>query len=77
VPPEDKHYGVTGDYSSCIHYYPDEMEKYDACNNKPKEDLQGELTKSNLKAGILRRLMYNPNFAALKLSMKKFIDNLP
>ena len=77
VPPEDKHYGMNGDYSNCIHYYPDEMEKYDACNNNPKEDLQGELTKENLKAGILRRLMYNPNFAALELSMKKFIDNLP
>lgn len=77
VPPEDKHYGVAGDYSSCIHYYPNEMEKYDSCNNNPGEDLQGELTKENLKAGILRRLMYNPNFAALELSMKKFIDNLP
>jgi len=25
----------------------------------------------------LRRLMYNPNFAALQISMKRFIDNLP
>lgn len=77
LPPEDMHYGLAGNYSNCIHYYPDEMGKYDACNNKPKEDFQGELTKENLKAGTLRRLMYNPNFAALKLSMKKFIDSLP
>jgi esterase/lipase len=77
VPPEDRHYGVAGDYSNCLHYYPDEMEKYDACNNMPGEDLQGELTKENLKAGILRRLMYNPNFAELKVSLKKFIDHLP
>ena len=77
VPPEDKHYGIAGDYSNCIHYYPDEMEKYAACNGRPKEDLQGELTKENLKAGILRRLMYNPNFSELELSMKKFIDSLP
>lgn len=77
LPPEDTHYGVAGDYSNCNHYYPDEMGKYNACNNKPKEDLQGELTKENLKAGTLRRLMYNPNFAGLKLSMKKFIDTLP
>jgi esterase/lipase len=77
VPPEDMHYGVIGNYSNCIHYFPDEMEKYDACSNDPREDLQGELTEKNLKAGILRRLMYNPNFAALKLSMKKFIDGLP
>jgi esterase/lipase len=77
LPPDDKHYGANGDYSNCIHYYPDEMEKYAACNSNPKEDLQGELTKANLKAGILRRLMYNPNFAELESSMKKFIDKLP
>jgi len=77
LPPEDMHYGVTGDYSNCIHYYPDEMGKYEACNNKPKEDWQGELSKENLKVGIMRRLMYNPNFAALKVSLKKFIDGLP
>jgi len=77
LPADDEHYGAAGTYSNCIHYYPDEMEKYDACNNDPKEDFQGELTEKNLKAGILRRLMYNPNFAALKLSMKKFIDGLP
>jgi hypothetical protein len=75
--PDDEHYGIAGNYSNCIHYYPDDMEKYDACNNDPREDLQGELTERNLKAGILRRLMYNPNFSALKLSMKMFIDNLP
>lgn len=75
--PADKHYGIAGNYSNCVHYYPDEMEKYDACNNNPGEDLQGEITKKNLKAGILRRLMYNPNFAALELSMKRFIDSLP
>ena len=77
LPPEDMHYGVAGDYSNCIHYYPDEMAKYAACNNQPKENWQGELTEANLKAGTLRRLMYNPHFAALKLSMKKFIDGLP
>ena len=53
------------------------MEKYDACNNKSEEVFQGEITEANLKAGTLRRLMYNPNFAALKISMKRFIDNLP
>jgi esterase/lipase len=77
LPPEDMHYGVAGNYSNCIHYYPDEMGKYDACNKNPKEDLQGELTEENLKDGVMRRLMYNPNFAALKISMKKFIDSLP
>ena len=77
LPGHDMHYGAAGDYSNCVHYFPDDMEKYNACNNNPQADLQGELTEENLKAGILRRLMYNPNFAALKVSMQRFIDTLP
>jgi hypothetical protein len=53
------------------------MEKYSACLKFREHDLQGEVTEKNLKAGILRRLMYNPNFAALKSSMQKFIEQLP
>jgi hypothetical protein len=53
------------------------MEKYAACLRHPGQDFQGEITEKNLKAGILRRLTYNPNFAALKVSMQRFIDNLP
>ena len=77
IPGKDPHYGASGEYSNCVHYYPDDMEKYDACSNKPEEVLQGEITEANLKTGTVRRLMYNPNFTALKLSMKRFIDNLP
>ena len=68
---------MAGDYSNCVHYYPGDMEKYAACLKHPEQDFQGELTEENLKAGILRRLMYNPNFAALKVSMKRFINDLP
>jgi len=77
LPPDDPHYGAAGDYSNSIHYYPGDMEKYDACINNHGEVLLGEITEANLKAGTLRRLMYNPNFAALKVSMKRFIDSLP
>ena len=77
MPPEDSHYGRTGDYTNCVHYYPDEMEKYAACLAHPDQDFQGEITEQNLKAGILRRLTYNPNFVALKASMQRFIDQLP
>ena len=77
LPPDDPHYGAAGDYSNFIHYYPGDMEKYEACNNNHGEVLQGEVSEANLRAGALRRLMYNPNFAALKISMKRFIDNLP
>ena len=77
LPPDDPHYGAEGDYSNSIHYYPGDMEKYEACNNNHGEVLLGEITEANLKAGVLQRLMYNPNFAALKISMKRFIENLP
>ena len=74
--PDDKHYGFRGEYSNCIHYFPDDMESYQACVNQPEQALQGEITEQNLKAGLLRRLMYNPNFEALKVSMKRFIESL-
>lgn len=77
LPPEDAYYGAAGVYANCIHYYPGDIEKYEACNNGEPGVLQGEITEANLRAGMLRRLMYNPNFAALKVSMKRFIDSLP
>ena len=81
LPPEDPHYGLGGTgttgYSNCVHYYPAEMEKYNLCNERPTEVMQGEITAKNLNVGTLRRLMYNPNFTALKASLKQFIDGLP
>jgi esterase/lipase len=77
ISPEDKHYGATGEYANCVHYYPGDIEKYTACITNPAANFQGEVTGENLRAGILQRLMYNPNFAALKISMKQFIDKLP
>jgi len=77
LPPDDAHYGAKGDYCNAIHYFPGDMEKFEACNNGHEGVMLGEVTEANLKAGILRRLMYNPNFAALKVSMKRFIDALP
>ena len=77
LPFDDAYYGMMGEYSSCIHYYPDDIKRYVTCNKNPEQDLQGELTEENLKAGTLRRLMFNPSFSTLKISMKKFIDSLP
>jgi esterase/lipase len=77
VSPDDEHYGVDGNYANCIHYYPDNMEKYNACMLHPKECWLGEITEKNLEAGVLRRLMYNPNFMGLKKSLGLFINNLP
>lgn len=75
--PEDEHYGAAGKYSNCVHYYPHDPEKYAACLSYPERDFQGEVTVKNLGAGIMRRLMYNPHFAALEQSMQKFIEQLP
>lgn len=77
VPEDDPHYGAQGAYSNCIHYYPDEMEKYSACIKNPNSNLQGEITEKNLNLGIMRRLSYNPKFAQLKDSMRRFIEQLP
>jgi len=76
MPPEDKHYGEAGEYSNCVHYFPGDMENYAACLKHPEQDFQGEVTSKNLKAGIMRRLMYNPHFASLKVSMQNFINRL-
>ena len=76
LPPDDTHYGPDGDYSNCIHYFPDDMDKYNACINRSTEIFQGEITARNLGTGTVRRLMYNPNFASLKISLQKFIGSL-
>lgn len=77
LPPDDARYGLNGEYSNCMHYYSGDKKSYAACMQSPDSILQGEITRHNLKAGLLRRLMYNPNFAALKDSMRRFIGNLP
>jgi len=35
------------------------------------------VTEQNLRHGLVRRLTYNPHYAALEASMQKFIDGLP
>ncbi len=77
LPPDDAHYGAAGDYANCLHYFPHDMQKYAACSSNASEVLQGEVTEQNLRTGVMRRLMYNPHFAALKDSMHKFIESLP
>ena len=77
LPPEDAHYGIAGEYSNCLHYYPDDMDRYAVCRTNSPPDLQGEVTEHNLQAGVVRRLAYNPHFAALEAAMQEFIKNLP
>ncbi|MBI3223249.1 MAG: alpha/beta fold hydrolase [Nitrosomonadales bacterium] len=76
IPADDGHYGANGAYCNCVHYYPREMGKYRACLSRPEQTWQGEITRRNLRMGLLRRLTYNPNFAGLKISLQRFIESL-
>ena len=75
--PEDAHYGANGGYANCLHYYDDDGERYKACMSRPGEVWLGEVSERNLEHGLLRRLMYNPHYAAMETSMLKFIQGLP
>lgn len=77
IPADDRHYGAAGEYCNCVHYYPREMDKYRACMADPAQAWQGEIISKNLHVGMLRRLTYNPSFAALKISLRRFIEGLP
>ncbi len=77
LPRDDPFYGAHGTYSNCLHYFPEEMDKYTACSGNSPPVLQGEVTEQNLRAGLMRRLTYNPHFAALKRSLQRFLESLP
>jgi esterase/lipase len=76
MPPEDAHYGLRGAYANCLHYFPDDMEKYAACHSNAPLPVQGEVTARRRRAGVMRRLTYNPHFHALESYMKQFIESL-
>ncbi|OHC91628.1 MAG: hypothetical protein A3J87_05115 [Sideroxydans sp. RIFOXYB12_FULL_59_6] len=76
IPPDDAHYGEAGDYANCLHYCAQDDEHYAACLAS-KTAWLGEVTSENLKYGLLRRLMYNPHYAAMEAAMHNFIKRLP
>ncbi len=75
--PEDEHYGAAGDYVNCLHYYESNGGRYIACLTRPQEAWMGEILPQHLQRGLLRRLMYNPHYAAMETSMQRFIEGLP
>jgi esterase/lipase len=77
IPPEDPYYGENGDYANCLHYYPQDKKSFASCLNPSREVWLGEVLEQNLNKGLLRRLMYNPHYAAMESSMQKFIEGLP
>lgn len=76
IPPDDAHYGESGEYANCLHYFERDDEHYSACRSSRAAWL-GEVTPQNLKYGLLRRLMYNPHYAAMETAMRNFIERLP
>lgn len=77
LPPEDEHYGAAGSYVNCLHYYPHDMQSYAQCHDSPRDAWRGEVNERNLGCGLLCRLMFNPHYAAMEVSMRKFIEGLP
>jgi len=76
LPDDDTHYGATGDYANCGHYFPDQPSNYAACLRSDIAINRGEISPYNLQQGVMKRLMSNPKFAELKLSLRKFIESL-
>jgi esterase/lipase len=77
MPPGDPHYGESGNYANCLHYYENDKESCRACLSQPQDAWYGEVNQQNLRHGLLRRLMYNPHYAAMEASMQTFIEGLP
>lgn len=77
MPPDDPHYGASGDYANCLHYCGKDGERYRACLTQPQDAWLGEVAPQHLGPRLLRRLTYNPHYAAMEASMQKFIEELP
>ena len=77
MPPEDAHYGANGSYVNCLHYYENDKKNYHACCARGPETWLGDVTARNRQRGVVRRLTYNPHYAAMEASMQKFIESLP
>ena len=81
VPPWDPHYGVDGDYRQCKDYFrKEEFEKYAQCKDpKATNYLIGETTDklySDNKAKLIRRGVYNPDYAFMEAQVIEFIENI-
>ncbi|OIO82493.1 MAG: hypothetical protein AUJ90_01845 [Gallionellaceae bacterium CG1_02_60_948] len=75
MPPDDAHYGARGDYANCLHYFAGDEQKYAACMTRA--EWWGEVLPQHLARGVLRRLTWNPHYAAMEAAMQAFIERLP
>ncbi len=75
VAPEDAHYGQAGSYANCLHYAADAA-CFERCMAADAPVWQGETLPAYLAHGMMRRLMYNPHYAALEASLAHFLEGL-
>ncbi len=71
MPPDDPHYGRNGDYRNCYHYL--RRKKRRECR-EGRENIQGEISLTNLGKGTIQRLTYNPGYAAMVAAIDRFIQ---
>ena len=77
IPPKDPYYGRKGIYRDCEHY-PEKSELYKKCKSEKYDDIvwRGEVTKKNVKNGLMRRLRYNPLWKSMLEEIKNHIKTL-
>ena len=71
------HYGIDGQYSSCLHYFSDKQ-KYTRCKTDNHATLYGSrhlITQDIPENKLLRRSTFNPNFDKMMQSIVLFIDS--
>ncbi|GAB4123036.1 MAG: alpha/beta fold hydrolase [Sideroxydans sp.] len=75
MPPDDPHYGAHGDYANCLHYAHDAA-RFAACR-AAATPWYGEIGLIAPDGVPVRRLTFNPHFAALQMTLRQFIRELP
>ena len=74
MPPDDPIYGINGSYKEC-EYYLNDPNAYKICKLGFAPFL-GEQTATNVKKGVVQRIMYNPWWKLTLEEMKKILDEI-
>jgi esterase/lipase len=79
IAPDNPRYGANGSYNDCSHYYweedtPNWLICMDVTKTPANSELRyGEITEANRQRHVMRRLTYNPDFAAMVGLMLEFL----
>lgn len=73
--PDNLHYGASGSYRFCTHYYRLDRNKYDICK-RGEENCLGEMFDDTEDCPVIRRLTYNPSFDDMLAEMREFLLEL-